>query len=85
MSGALGPPISFAFLSLSFFFFFLPFHCILGRGQMLFGGKHCQDSTVVVIKEQTENSIDVDGFERISVDTFELLVPFCSTRALRSL
>lgn len=73
MSGALGPPISFAFLSL---FFFLLFHCILGRGQMLFGGKHCQDCTIVFVKEQNENSIHVDRFVRISVDTFELLVQF---------
>ncbi|KAI9521403.1 hypothetical protein NQZ68_007719 [Dissostichus eleginoides] len=41
---------------------------------MLFGDKHCQVSTVVFIKEQTENSIHVDRFERISVDTFELLL-----------
>lgn len=73
MSGALGPPISFAFLSL-FFFFFLLFHCILGRGQMLFGGKHCQDCTVSFIKGRNENSIHVDRFERISVNTSGLSV-----------
>lgn len=75
MSRALGPPISFAFLSL-FFFFFLLFHCILGRGQMLFGGKLCQDCTIVFVKEQNKNSIHVDRFEWISVDTFGLLVCF---------
>lgn len=72
MSRALGPPISFALLSLSFFF--LRFHCILGRGQMLFGGKHCQEFAVVFIKEQKENSIHVHGSEM----SFRLLLLFCS-------
>lgn len=39
---------------------------------MLYGGKHCQDSTVVFVKEQKENLIHVHRFEGISVGTFEL-------------
>lgn len=64
------------FVCISFSLFFLLLCCILGRGQVLFGGKRCQVSIVICIKEQNENLIHVnrDDCWLITVYLFELFV-----------